>query len=130
MAAAALDEQLIDPEFTVNCGGGVTFYGRFFGCHSRHGTVNLYEALEKSCNTYFYRLGTMVDVDTINRWASVFGLGESSGLDLPHEVIGLVPSRAWKQEIKGEPWYPGETISVAIGQGAVAVTPISLAVMI
>ncbi len=130
MAAAALDEQIIDPEFTVNCGGGGNFYGRFFGCHARHGTVNLYEALEQSCNTYFYKLGTMVDVDTINRWASAFGLGESSGLDLPHEVIGLVPSRAWKREVKGEPWYPGETISVAIGQGAVAVTPMSLAIMI
>ena len=71
----------------------------------------------------------MLDVDVINRWSEAFGLGVISGIDLPHEVQGLVPSRAWKRERFGERWYPGETISVAIGQGAVSVTPVSLAVM-
>ena len=129
MAAAALEEGVITPDFKVACRGGGTFFRRFFRCHSTHGLVGLDEALEKSCNTYFYTVGNMLDVDVINRWSAAFGLGVMSGIDLPHEVQGLVPSREWKRERFGEPWYPGETISVAIGQGAVSVTPISLAVM-
>ena len=129
IAAAALEEGVITPDFKVTCRGGGTFFRRFFRCHSTHGTVSLDEALEKSCNTYFYTIGNMLDVDVINRWSSAFGLGVMSGIDLPHEVKGLVPSRAWKRERFGEPWYPGETISVAIGQGAISVTPVSLAVM-
>ena len=129
MAAAALEEGIITPDFKVACRGGGTFFRRFYRCHSSHGTVGLDEALEKSCNTYFYTLGNMLDVDVINRWSAAFGLGVMSGIDLPHEVQGLVPSREWKRERFGEPWYPGETISVAIGQGAVSVTPVSMAVM-
>ena len=129
MAAAALEEGVITPDFKVACRGGGTFFRRFYRCHSTHGTVTLDEALEKSCNTYFYTIGNMLDVDVINRWSSAFGLGVMSGIDLPHEVQGLIPSRAWKRERFDEPWYPGETISVAIGQGAVSVTPVSMAVM-
>ena len=91
--------------------------------------MTLDEALEKSCNTYFYTLGEKLDVDQIHKWSTALGLGQISGIDLPHEVQGLVPSRAWKQKEVGERWYPGETISVSIGQGQVSVTPISLAVM-
>ena len=129
MAIAALEEGVIEPDFKVNCRGGGAFYGRFFRCHARHGTVALEEAIEKSCNTYFYTLGTLLDIDEIHRWATTFGLGELSGIDLPYEVQGLMPSRSEKRERVGKPWYPGETISVAIGQGPVSVTPISLAVM-
>ena len=129
MAVAALEEGLISPDFKVACRGGGTFFNQFFRCHSTHGMVSLDEALEKSCNTYFYTLGNMLDVDVINQWAAALGLGVTSGIDLPHEVQGLVPSRFWKNDRFGEPWYLGETISVSIGQGAVSVTPISLAVM-
>ena len=129
MAVAALEEGVITPDFSVNCNGGAAFYQRFFRCHSSHGRVALGEALEKSCNTYFYTLGSRMDVDAIHRWATALGLGEPSGVDLPHELPGLVPSRAWKRSAFNQPWYPGETLSVAIGQGAVSVTPISLAVM-
>ncbi len=87
-------------------------------------------ALEKSCNVYFYTLGNMLGVDRIHKWSSLLGLGEKSGIDLPNEIKGLVPSTEWKRlNNKREPkWYPGETISVSIGQGQVNVTPISLAV--
>lgn len=128
-AIAALEEGLITPAFTVPCRGGGTYYGRFYRCHSAHGTLTLDAALEKSCNTYFYAVGSRLDIDVINRWASALGLGVRSRIDLPHEAQGLVPSRAWKRQRLAEPWYPGETLSVVIGQGAVAVTPISLAVM-
>ena len=129
MAVAALEEGIVTPDFRVSCRGGATFYGRFYQCHTTHGSVDMREALERSCNTYFYTLGEMMEVDQIHKWATALGLGELSGLDLPHEVQGLMPSTAWKREARGEPWYPGETISVAIGQGAVSVTPISMAVM-
>jgi penicillin-binding protein 2 len=91
--------------------------------------VNLRQAIEQSCNVYFYTLGQMLGVDKIHKWASALGLGEINGIDLPNEQSGLVPSTEWKRRVRNEPWYPGETISVAIGQGQVSVTPLSLAVM-
>jgi penicillin-binding protein 2 len=88
----------------------------------------LRRAIEVSCDTYFYNLGKMVGVDKIHKWATRLGLGVKSNIDLPNEVTGLVPSSEWKRLRFKEPWYPGETISVAIGQGQVSVTPISMAV--
>ena len=129
MAVAALEEGVVTPDFRVACRGGRFVHGRFFRCHSTHGSVDMREALEKSCNSYFYALGEKMEIDQIHKWGTALGLGELSGVDLPHEVQGLMPSTAWKRERRGERWYPGETISVAIGQGAVSVTPISLAVM-
>jgi penicillin-binding protein 2 len=128
---AGLEEGIITPNFHVNCGGGATFYGHFFRCHkaSGHGSVNLAHAIEQSCDVFFYTVGNMLGVDRINKWATLFGLGVKSGIDLPNEVSGLVPSTAWKAaHTKEKKWYAGETISVAIGQGQVNVTPISLAV--
>ena len=131
VATAALEEGLVRPDFTVNCGGGAVFFGRYFQCHLRggHGTVDMRHAIEQSCNVYFYTLGNMLGVDRIHKWASLLGLGEKTGIDLPNEVRGLVPSTEWKRTVKKEKWYAGETISVAIGQGQVSVTPISLATM-
>jgi penicillin-binding protein 2 len=132
LAAAALEEGLITPDFKVFCRGGAVFYGRFFQCHLKggHGSVDLRHAIEKSCNVYFYTLGNMLGIDRIHKWATALGLGETSGIDLPHEIEGIVPSTEWKRRRTGEKWYAGETISVAIGQGQLSVTPISLAVMI
>jgi penicillin-binding protein 2 len=131
VATAALEEGVASPDFRVFCPGGGTFYGRFFQCHLKggHGSVDMRHAIEKSCNTYFYTLGKMLEVDRIHKWASLLGLGERSGIDLPGELKGLVPSTEWKRQVMRERWYPGETISVSIGQGQVNVTPISLAVM-
>ena len=131
VAAAAIEEGVITPDFTVRCRGAATFYGRPFRCWKAggHGTMDLRHAIEQSCNVYFYTIGNMVGVDRIHKWSTLLGLGVESGIDLPNEVTGLVPSTEWKRERTGEPWYPGETISVSIGQGQVSVTPISLAVM-
>lgn len=129
MAVAALEEGVVTPDFRVVCNGGRRVHGRRFRCHSTHGSVDMREALEQSCNSYFYALGEKMEIDQIHKWGTALGLGELSGVDLPHEVRGLMPSTAWKRERRGERWYPGETISVAIGQGAVSVTPVSLAVM-
>ena len=129
MAVAALEEGVVAPEDEVTCRGGGVFYRRFFACHSTHGSVDMARALAQSCNTYFYKLGQALGVDLIHKWATALGLGRLSGIDLPHEVEGLIPSRAWKRATRGERWYAGETISVAIGQGQVSVTPLSMAVM-
>ncbi len=130
VAAAALEEGIVTPDFRVVCHGGADFYGRFFKCWKKdgHGSIDLRHAIEQSCDTYLYTLGKMVGVDKIHKWATRLGLGVKSGIDLPNEVTGLVPSSEWKRLRFNEPWYPGETISVAIGQGQVSVTPVSMAV--
>jgi penicillin-binding protein 2 len=132
VALAALEEGTITPDFHVRCAGGATFYGRPFKCWKQggHGSIDLRHAIEQSCNVYFYTVANMVGVDKINKWAAAIGLGVKSGIDLPNEVTGLVPSTQWKREKMREKWYAGETISVGIGQGAVAVTPVSMAVYI
>ena len=83
----------------MHCPGGAKFYGRYFKCWKKggHGTVDLRHAIEQSCNVYFYTVGNMVGVDRIHKWATLLGLGVKSGIDLPNEVQGLVPSTEWKQ---------------------------------
>jgi penicillin-binding protein 2 len=132
VALAGLEEHIITPDFKVHCSGGGNFYGRFFKCWRKqgHGTVDLRHAIEQSCDVFFYTVGNMLGVDRIHKWSTLLGLGVKSGIDLPNEVTGLVPSTQWKKARTGEKWYAGETISVAIGQGQVSVTPISLAVYI
>jgi penicillin-binding protein 2 len=128
---AALEEGIVKPDFRVHCGGGQSFYGRYFKCHKKegHGSIDLRHAIEQSCDVYFYTVGNMLGVDRINKWATLFGLGVKSNIDLPNELQGLVPSTEWKaKNTKEKKWYAGETISVSIGQGQVSVTPISLAV--
>jgi penicillin-binding protein 2 len=131
IAAAALEEGVITPDFKVHCTGAGLFYGRAFRCWKRggHGTMDLRHAIEQSCNVYFYTVGNMMNIDTIHKWANLLGLGVKSGIDLPNEIAGIVPSTEWKRQRTGERWYPGETVSVSIGQGPVSVTPISMAVM-
>jgi penicillin-binding protein 2 len=130
VAAAAVEEGIITPDFRVTCTGSHNFYGREFQCWNKngHGSVDLRQAIEQSCDVYFYTLGNMLGVDRIQKWAARLGLGVKSGIDLPNEVTGLVPSTEWKRTKLGEKWYAGETISVAIGQGQVSVTPVSMAV--
>jgi penicillin-binding protein 2 len=132
VATAAMEEGLVTPDFRVNCSGGANFFGRYYRCHLRggHGSVDMRHALEKSCNVYFYTLGNMLGVDRIYKWAEKLGLAGKTGIDLPNEQESLVPNTEWKMRRYGERWYPGETISVAIGQGQVSVTPASLALMI
>ncbi|HET6956963.1 MAG TPA: penicillin-binding protein 2 [Vicinamibacterales bacterium] len=134
VAAAALEEGLITPDFKVACPGHAVFFGRSFQCSlpngRGHGTIDLRQAIERSCNVYFYTVGNMLGIEKIHKWATLFGLGERTGIDLPNELQGLVPSPEWKRERFKEKWYAGETISVSIGQGAVSLTPISMAVYI
>jgi penicillin-binding protein 2 len=129
LATAALEEGLITPERQIFCPGGGTFYGRFFQCLGKHGWMDMRHAIEKSCNTYFYTVGDMLGIDRIHKWGEKLGLAGKSGIDLPNEVESIVPSQEWKRRRFNEKWYAGDTISVAIGQGMVDVTPMALAVM-
>jgi len=131
MAIAALEEGIITPDTEISCRGSAVFYGRRFKCWKTagHGRLTLRHALEQSCNVFFYTLGERMEIDTINKWAARLGLVGKTGVDLPQENASLVPSSEWKLRERGERWYPGETISVAIGQSYVSVTPLALATM-
>jgi len=112
----------------VHCNGGATFYGRRFGCHlkSGHGEVDLDKAISQSCDVFFYTLAEKLGIDRIAKYATALGLGQKSGIDLPNEVAGVMPSEEWKIRNFKQKWFAGETISVGIGQGAVAITPVQL----
>jgi penicillin-binding protein 2 len=124
---AGLETGMLDPETTVHCPGSATFYGHTFKCDEVHGTVDLHRAIVHSCDVYFFTLGNRMGVDRIAEYAQLAGIGKKTGVDLPNEKEGLMPSTKWKLRAKREKWYAGETISVAIGQGQVEVTPIQLA---
>lgn len=129
MALAALNEGIINENSTFYCSGAIELYNKEFSCWFRpgHGNLNLPEAIRNSCNVYFYQLGRRLAIDTIADYARLVGLGQKTGVDLPGEKEGLVPSTDWKRRFLRQVWYPGETISVAIGQGPLLVTPLQLA---
>ena len=127
---AALESGTIDENFAVRCNGGAMFYGHFHHCDKTHGLLDLHHAIVESCDTYFYTVGNMLGIDRLAEFAQMAGIGKKTGIDLPNEYEGLMPSTKWKLRTQHEKWYAGETISVAIGQGAVMVTPIQLAVAI
>jgi penicillin-binding protein 2 len=131
VALAGLGEGIVGPEDGVFCRGVASFYNHSFRCHERggHGWVNLRSALRESCDIYFYTLGQKLGVDTIARYARLLGLGRETGIDLAGEKAGLVPDTEWSAKVRRHPWYGGETISVAIGQGPLLTTPLQIAVM-
>ena len=132
MALAALQEGVITTDNFFSCAGSTTIYDRVFHCWNAggHGSVNVVGALKNSCNIFFYQLGKRLDVDVIHHYATLFGLGRVAGLDLPSEKRGLIPSTEWKQHTFRQKWFPGETISVAVGQGSTHISPAQILRMI
>jgi penicillin-binding protein 2 len=131
MATAGLQEGIAQA-MKVNCTGGASFYGRYFKCwvvaeHRTHGITDLSKAIYQSCDVFFYTLAEKLGIERIAKYAMAFGLGQKTGIDLPQEVSGVMPSEEWKIRNFKQKWYAGETISVGIGQGAIAATPIQLA---
>src|SRR6201992_3794436 len=125
MSLAGLEDNVAQ-NLKVVCNGGATFYGRFFACDKRHGPVDILHAIPLSCDTYYYTLAERLGIGKIAYWAHKVGIGQKTGIDLPGEVSGVMPSEEWKMKTFHEKWYAGEAISVGIGQGAVAVSPIQL----
>ncbi len=132
MGTAMLESKAVPGDFSTYCSGSAPFYGRVFKCHifskgHGHGVAELNKAIAQSCDIFFYNLGMRLGIDRISAYSKQFGLGRKTGIDLPVEESGLVPSEEWKQRTRKEKWYAGETISVAIGQGALITTPLQLA---
>ncbi|HOE16127.1 MAG TPA: penicillin-binding protein 2 [Syntrophorhabdaceae bacterium] len=129
LALKALELGIINERTTFLCRGGFPFGNRVFRCWKKggHGSVAVHRAIVESCDVFFYNVGLKLGIDRIHEIADSIGLGKLTGIDLPGEKQGLVPSTAWKKKTYGQPWYEGETVSVAIGQGAVWLTPIQLA---
>src|ERR1700681_2262916 len=127
MATAGWQEGIAQT-LNVHCNGGATFYGRRFGCWVKtgHGAVDLPKAIYQSCDVFFYTLAEKLGIDRIAKYATAFGLGQKTGIDLPNEVSGVMPSEEWKIRNFKQKWFAGETISVGIGQGAIAITPVQL----
>ncbi|MBH0189887.1 MAG: penicillin-binding protein 2, partial [Nitrospira sp.] len=132
MAVAAIETKTMAPSSTVFCNGGYQFGKRIYHDWkaSGHGAVDLHTALVHSCDVYFYTVGQRMGIDVMAEFGKEFGLGQGTGVELPSERGGIMPSTAWKQKAKNEPWLPGETVSAAIGQGYVTVTPLQMASLI
>ncbi|MGD0021019.1 MAG: penicillin-binding protein 2 [Smithellaceae bacterium] len=128
VAAAALEEGIITPDTKFSCNGFFKMGNKTFKCWKNHGhgSISLHRAIVESCDVYFYNVGKLLGPDKIAKYAKLFGLGEISGVDLPNEKNGIVPTEQWKLARMKEPWQPGETISIAIGQGYDLVTPLQL----
>lgn len=132
VALAGLESGIVKPHTSVHCSGHVWLGNHKFHCWRKggHGTVNIRTAIAGSCDTYFYEIASMIGVDAIADMAHKLGLGDITGIEIPGEKKGLIPSTSWKQKIFKSSWHKGETFNVGIGQGAVLTTPIQLAVMI
>jgi penicillin-binding protein 2 len=132
VALAAIDAGIATPDYRVNCGGSITLGNHTFHCwiwsvdHRGHGTLDLEGGLKNSCDVFFYETSRRVGIDRIEEAARKLGLGALTGIELPGEHSGLVPSRAWKQKTYKQAWQQGDTLSVGIGQGYMTVTPLQL----
>jgi len=128
-ATAALEEGVITPATTFYCPGYLAVYNTVFHCANLrgHGVMDLRRAIANSCNVYFFQVGIRLEIGRLAKWAKLMGLGAPTGIDLPAEASGLMPSPEWKMRIFKTPWYAGETVSVAIGQGQVNATPLQMA---
>ncbi len=127
-AAAALMEKTIDPDEELFCPGFYRYGRRNYRDWKLggHGKVNLFKGIVESCDVYFYQAGERTGIDALSNWAFDLGLGKTTGIDLPGELGGLIPTQEWKKRAKHEPWFPGETLSASIGQGFVLVTPLQM----
>jgi penicillin-binding protein 2 len=131
MASGGLASGVITDQTTFFCGGRAEFYGHPFDCwlEGGHGALSLFNAIRYSCNVYFYNVARRMGIEEIAAFAQKLGLGAKTGIDLPGEKEGLVPTPEWKKKTRNAAWYPGETISVGIGQGPLQVTPLQISVV-
>jgi penicillin-binding protein 2 len=129
VATGALEEGVVNPFTHVSCAGGIPFGNHFFRCWKKggHGTVDLHAAVVQSCDVFFYQVGQRLGVDGIAEYARRLGLGLPTGIQLEHEKSGTIPDTQWKRQRFNQPWFAGETLSVAIGQGYVTATPLQMA---
>lgn len=132
VSTALLESDSVPPSITVNCKGGLQFGNRLYRDWKKtgHGVVDLHRAIVESCDVFFYEVGIRLGIDTLAEYSRRFGLGQPTGIPLAFEKSGLIPSTTWKKKSRGEPWYPGETLSAAIGQSYITVTPLQMAMLV
>jgi len=130
LAVAALSERKITPNKTFVCNGELHIGIAKFRCWNTHGPQNLHEALVNSCNVYFYNLGLILGPNAISDWARRFGLDSFTGIDLPYEKKGFIPSMRWKRNALKKSWFAGDTINFSIGQGFLNTTPLAITIAI
>src|SRR5581483_2009564 len=134
-STAALEEGKIDEDYTYKDEGFISlnsykYYNWYFSEYGKtEGEINLVRAIARSTDTFFYKVGEMVGINDLANWARKFGLDKTTGVDLPGETNGIIPDPAWKRQTKGELWFLGDTYNVSIGQGDVAITPLSANVL-
>lgn len=132
VALAAIEAGIATPDYRVTCNGRITVGNHTFNCwawttyHRGHGSLDVEGAIKNSCDVFFYETARRVGIDRIHQSARKLGLGAPTGIELPGEHSGLMPSSEWKQKTYKQPWQPGDTLSVAIGQGYVTATPLQL----
>ena len=129
-ALAALEEGIVDENTEVRCNGYFQLGRKTFHCWKKHGhgVVNIYKAIRESCDVYFYKIGTKIDIDVLAKYAKMLGFGNKTGISLPRETRGLIPTKDWKLKKNAVPWQLGETLLTAIGQSYVLATPLQLTV--
>jgi len=130
-ASAGLEEGVVQTSTLLYCPGYLRFGRRSYRCwkKSGHGWINIHQAIVGSCDVFFYQVGLKLGINRLAFYAKAFGLGRKTGIALPHEKAGLIPDSLWKRKRFHEPWYEGETLSVAIGQGYVLTTPLQMAML-
>ncbi|HEY1878223.1 MAG TPA: penicillin-binding protein 2, partial [Rhizomicrobium sp.] len=132
VALAAIEAGIATPDYRVTCNGRITVGNHTFNCwawttyHRGHGSLDVEGGIKNSCDVFFYETARRLGIDAIEQSARKLGLGAVTGIELPGEHSGLMPSRAWKQKTYKSPWQPGDTLSVGIGQGYITVTPLQL----
>ena len=129
MATAALEEGVVNPFTHIHCSGHLQFGTHDFRCWKKggHGSMDVHSALVNSCDVFFYQVGERLGIDTIARYAREFGLGAPTGIETGNERGGVIPDSDWKKRVFKQPWFAGETLSAAIGQGYVTATPLQMA---
>jgi penicillin-binding protein 2 len=129
---AGLEERTLTPETSYFCPGGLYYGNREYHCWRKqgHGTISVHRAIVSSCDVFFYQVGIHLGIDRLARWAHLLGMGEKTGINLDNERPGVMPSSLWKEKRFHQRWYPAETLSVAIGQGYVAATPLQMATVV
>ncbi len=128
MAVAALEEKVVTDKQALPCGGGISTGGRFVHCWGGHGAPDVRRAIEISCDGYFYRQGIKLGIDNLEKWQALLGTGVKTGIDLPNETKGIVPSRQWKRREypKTPQWTEADMVYASIGQSGVSTTPIQI----
>lgn len=132
VAAAALEEGIVEPGSLFTCRGSYVLGNKRFRCWrgGGHGRVNFERAIYDSCDVVFYQLGRTLGITKIRKYAKLFGLGSKTGIDVPGEAIGLVPDPEWKRRFRNDGWYEGDTVNVGIGQGYIQTTPVQTVGMV